>query len=194
MKKGILSISLLAFCSWAFFPAYGAEDFGIKAFSPNEFYVFVKVFSEMRGPLRSAILKDKKTDFKDADPLKYVEKVRGEKDVKKALSENNLTWEKFRDLMGNVLLGYYSIQQDKTKAAMLKQLASYGLIMEMGEIPEEYRPMINEVLQTDAGATLASAALEAIIEIPSGNIEIVRKNRKDLDRMFYTKYWIDQLK
>lgn len=174
--------------------AFGASDeFKIQQFTPNDFYVFVKVFSEMRGPLRVEILKDRKKNFEDVDPLAYVEKVKKEKDVRKMLKKNDLTWESFRTLMGNVLLGYFSIQPNKTKAGLLRQLASYGLLMEMDEIPEEYRPIVTEVLKTEEGSMLAGAMLEQIIEIPAQNVEIARKNQKQLDRLFYTKYWKDLL-
>jgi hypothetical protein len=180
---------------FAFSSAKAASDeFEIKPFTGNDFYTFVKVFSEMRGPLRAEILKDRKTDFEKADPLKYVEKVKGKRDVQKVLSDSHLTWEAFRSLMGNILLGYFSIQPDKTKAALLRQLASYGLLMEMDQIPEEYRPIVTDVLKTNEGSTLASAVLDTIIEIPSQNTSIVREHQKDLDRLFYTKYWIDLLK
>lgn len=194
MKKAF--IASLVFALFVVCPGISnaSNDFEIKQFSANEFYVFVKVFSEMRGPLRSEILKDRKTNFENADPLKYVNKVKDKKDVKKVLKDSNLTWDAFSSLMGNVLLGYFSVQSEKTKAAMLRQLASYGLFMEMEQIPQEYRPMVSEVIKTDAGSTLASAALEYVIEIPEENVRIVRDNKKDLDRMFYTKYWVDLLK
>jgi len=194
MKRAFLSMAVAAFILGSINTAWAKEDFDIEAFTANQFYVFVKVFSEMRGPLRTEIMKDRKTDFENADPLKYVEKVREARDVKKALKENNLTWEDFRELMGNVLLGYFSVQPDKTKAAMLRQLASYDLFLEMDQIPEEMRPLVRDVVKTEAGSALASAALEYVIQVPEGNIEIVRKNQKDLDRMFYTKYWINELK
>jgi len=195
MKKRLISLAFVLAAMLISSTVFASlSEFEIKPFTPNDFYVFVKVFSEMRGPLRSEILKDKKTDFENADPLKYVEKVKNEKDVKKVIKANNLTWDSFTGLMGNVLLGYFSIQSEKTRAAMIKQLASYGLAMKMDQIPEEYRPMVTEVLKTDAGATLASAALDFVIEIPPGNVKIARDNQKDLDRMFYTKYWKDLLK
>lgn len=194
MKKIFVCIAVAASMLLGMAAAQAKEDFDIEAFTPNQFYVFVKVFGEMRGPLRSEIMKDRKTDFENADPLKYVEKIRKDKGVKKSLKANSITWEDFRELMGNILLSYFSIQPEKTKAAVLRQLASYDLFLEMDQIPEEMRPLIQDVLKTEAGSTLASAALDMIIQIPEGNIEIVKKNQKDLDRMFYTKYWKDELK
>ncbi len=193
MKKTTLALAAVLFFGIVS-TAHAKEDFDIEAFSPNQFYTFVKVFGEMRGPLRSEIMKDKNTNFENADPLKYVEKVQNSKDVKKSLKENDIKWEDFRELMGNILLGYFSIQPDKTKAAMIKQLASYGLFLESDQIPPEYRELVTEVVKSDAGAALASMALETFVQIPEENIAIVKKNKKDLDRMFYTKYWIDELK
>jgi hypothetical protein len=193
MKK-IVFVLVAALLFGTITTAHAKENFGIEAFSPNQFYVFVKVFGEMRGPLRSEILKDRKTNFENADPLKYVEKVKGTRDVKKSLKDNDLQWEEFMGLMGNILLSYFSIQPDKTKSAMLKQLASYDLFLASDQIPPEYRELVTEVVKTDAGAALADMALETFMQIPEGNIEIVKKNKKDLDRMFYTKYWIDELK
>lgn len=173
---------------------YAESDyFTIKTFSPNDFYTFVKVFSEMRGPLRVEILNDKDTNFENADPLKYVEKVKNKRDVKKALKASDMTWDQFRELMGNVLLAYFSIQPQQTKIGLLRQLAGYGLLMEASQIPLEYRPLINEALKTDEGAALASMALEVVLQVPPENTAIVQKKQRDLDRMFYTKYWKDLL-
>ncbi len=170
------------------------DQFSIKPFSANDFYVFVKVFSEMRGPLRAEILKDRKTDFKNADPLKYVQKIKDTRDVRNVLKDNSLTWDQFVELWGNVMMGYFSIQPDKTKAALVRQIADYGLVMNMDEIPEEYRPAVQQVLKSDAGSALAAMALDAVVQIPEQNVSIVRENKKQLDRMFYTKYWINELK
>lgn len=185
----ILAISLLL----AHQVRADTEEFSIKQFSPNDFYTFTKVFSEMRGPLRSEILKDKNTNFENADPLKYVEKVKNDKSVRKALKASKISWIQFRELMGNILLAYFSIQPDKTKAALLRQLSEYGLLIDNSQIPEEYRPVVSEVLKTEEGSALAAAVLDVIIQIPPQNISIVRENRKQLDRHFYTKYWADQL-
>lgn len=197
-QEGFVKKITLIFAVVLFFgimsTAHAKEDFGIEAFSPNQFYVFVKVFSEMRGPLRSEIMKDKSTNFENADPLNYVEKVQNSRDVKKSLKENDIKWEDFRGLMGNILLSYFSVQPDKTKAAMLKQLASYGLFLESDQIPPEYRELVTEAVKSDAGAALAGMALETFIQIPEENIAIVKKNKKDLDRVFYTKYWINEPK
>jgi hypothetical protein len=170
------------------------EQFSIKPFSANDFYVFVKVFSEMRGPLRAEILKDRKTNFENADPLKYVEKVKDKRDVRNMLKDNDLTWDQFVELWGNVMLGYFSVQPNKTKAALIRQIADYGLVLKADEIPAEYRDLVNEVIKTEAGSTLAAAALEYVVQIPPQNVSIVKENQKQLDRMFYTKYWIDELK
>lgn len=170
-----------------------APNFSVRKVSPNEFATFTKVFGEMRGSLRSEILKDKKADFENADPLKYVMKVKDEKDVKKALKAAGLAWDQFEELMGNILLAYFGIQPQKTKAALIRQLADYGLFINMEEIPEEYRPLVTDALKTDAGSALAGAALEMVIQIPPENIALARDNEKQLDRFFYTKYWKDKL-
>lgn len=195
MKKKIVFCTLLlpVFFLFAYQAHADMEEFSIRQFSPNDFYTFTKVFSEMRGPLRSEILKDRKTDFENADPLKYVEKVKNDKSVRKALKASKISWMQFRELMGNILLAYFSIQPDKTKAALLRQLAEYGLSIENDQIPEEYRPVVKEVLQTEEGSALAAAVLDIIIQIPPQNISIVRENKKQLDRHFYTKYWINEL-
>lgn len=193
MKRSMSVVAALCFMFAAAVPAFASEDFDIEPFTPNDFYVFIKVFSEMRGPLRSEILKDKKTNFENADPLKYVEKVKDTRDVKKALKGSGIKWEDFRELMGNILLGYFSIQPESTKAGILKQLASYGLFLESDQIPPEFRPLVNDIVKTDAGAALASMALDTFIQIPEGNVAIVKENRKDLDRLFYTKYWAKEL-
>jgi hypothetical protein len=195
MKKIIIFFALIVsvFLLAAQQARGGMEEFSIKQFSPNDFYTFTKVFSEMRGPLRAEILKDKKTNFENADPLKYVEKVKNDRSVKKALKAGKISWAEFRELMGNILLAYYSIQPDKTKAALLRQLSEYGLSINNDQIPEEYRPAVKEVLQTEEGSALAAAVLDIIIQVPPQNISIVRENQKQLDRHFYTKYWINEL-
>ena len=171
----------------------GQTFFSIRKFSPNEFSVFQKVFAEMRGPLRTEIMKDKKTDFENADPLKYIIKIRDTKDVKKVLKKNDLSWEQFNDLMANVLMVYFSVQPNKTKAALVKQLADYGYFMSADQIPEEYRGMVSDALKTNEGSALAGAVFDMVVQIPPENIAIVRKNEKQLDRDFYTKHWRDSL-
>lgn len=169
------------------------EYFAIRLVTEAEIYTFVKVFSEMRGPLRQEILKDKKTDFRDADPLKYVSKVKKKDDVVKTLRENGISWGQFNELMGNVLLAYLSIQPEKTKTALIRQLAGYGLMMSNDQIPAEYRPVIEEVLKTDEGAAMAGMALEFVVQIPPGNVELAKKNSRTLDQLFYTRLWRDKL-
>lgn len=169
------------------------EDFKVRPFTGNEFYSFVEIFGEMRGPLRSQIMKDRKTDFEKADPLKYVMKVKDEKDVKKMLKKYDLTWDGFTDLFGNVLLAYFSIQPDVTKVALIKELAGYGLSMSEDQIPAEYRGVVQEVLKTNEGAAMANIALEYFLRVPEGNIAIAKENRITLDKMFYTRFWKDEI-
>jgi len=169
------------------------ESFRLRPFSANEFYSFVEVFSEMRGPLRVQILKDRKTDFADADPLKYVMKIKGEKDVKRMLGKHGLSWDGFTELMGNVLIAYMSVQPDKTKAAIMKQIADYGLEMSNDQIPPEYRDVVREFIRTDAGASMAVMALGFIVQIPEQNVEIVKGKKLTLDKMFYTRFWKDKI-
>lgn len=171
----------------------GVEQFSIRPVKDSEFYTFVKVFSEMRGPLRSEIMKDSKTNFESADPLKYVTKVKDDKDVVKILKDKSLSWDQFTELMGNILLGYFSIQPDKTKAALVRQLADYGLGISDAQIPAEYQQTIKEVLKTDEGAALAGMALEMIVQIPSENVTIAKKNKRTLDQLFYTRFWRDKI-
>ena len=170
-----------------------SPNFTIRKISPNEFDTFNVLFGEMRGPLRNEIMKDRKTDFENADPLTYLQKVKDDKSVKKALKKADLTWTQFEELTGNILFAYFSIQPNATKAALIRQLADYGLFMNADDIPEEVRPLVTEALKTDAGATLAGMALEMAIQIPPENIELARKNQKTLDRAFYTKFWKDKL-
>lgn len=194
MRKLILMAFVVLWMFGASQVHAATDSFEIAEFSGNDFYTFVKVFSEMRGPLRAQILKDSKTSFENADPLKYVEDVKSKRDVQKVLKDSSLTWESFRSLMGNVLLGYFSIQPQETKAGLLRQLSSYGLEMNKDQIPEEYRPVIEEVLKSKEGSALASIVLDAVVQIPPQNVSIVREHKKDLDRLFYTKYWSDLIK
>ncbi len=167
-----------------------AQSFQVRVVSWNEFYSFTKIFSEMRGPLRSKILEDKGTNFENADPLKYVEQVKDAKDVKKALSTANLSWSQFEELMGNIVLAYFSIQQQKTKVAIIKQMAGYGFIP---GVPEEYQPLVIELLKTDQVAQLAGMALEVALQIPQQNIDLVTAEKLNLDKFFYTKLWEDKI-
>lgn len=167
-----------------------SSSFEIRAYTANEFYSFTKIFSEIRGPLRNEILKDRKTDFENADPLKYVIKIKDSRDVKKALASKGITWEKFHDLMGNILLSYFSIQPHKTKSAIIRQMADYGFIP---GVPEEYQPMVSEILKSSAGSDLAGMAMEIAVQIPEENIALARKNESQLNQFFYTKYWKDKL-
>lgn len=193
MKALLTLITIGVILSFASFSHAQSTYFNIRPISDSEFYTFVKVFSEMRGPLRSEILKDKETNFESADPLKYVAKVKDDKDVKKVLKERNLNWDQFSELMGNILLGYFSIQPEKTKASLLRQLASYGLMMSNEQIPAEYRQLVTDVLKTDEGAALAGMALETFLKIPPENIELARKNKRQLDQLFYTRFWKDKI-
>jgi hypothetical protein len=170
------------------------DAFDLASFTANEFGTFVKVFGEMRGPLRAAILKDRKTDFENVDPLKYVEKVKDKRDVRDALSNAGLTWGGFTKLWGNVMLAYFSLQPSATKAALVRQIADYGLSMNVEGLPDDLKPLIAQVLKTEAGSTLAAAALEYALEIPPQNIAIAKEHQRDLDRMFYTKYWRDEIR
>lgn len=169
------------------------DSFKLRAITPNEFQKFIEVFGEMRGPLRTQILKDKDTNFESADPLLYIQKVKEEKDVKKILKKRNLDWNAFEALMGNVLLGYFSVQEERTKVALIKQLASYGLLLQSDDIPQEYQAMIQQALKTDAGASIAAMALETLIQIPPENISLAKQNKLTLDKMFYTRFWKDKL-
>ncbi len=187
----VLALSVGVVASDAGIP--GLESFRLRPFSGNEFYSFVEVFSEMRGPLRVQILKDRKTNFADADPLKYVMKIKGEKDVKRMLKKHGLSWDGFTELMGNVLIAYMSVQPDKTKAAIVKKIADYGLTMSDDQIPPEYRDVVREFIKTDSGASMAAMALEFIVQIPEQNVEIVKGQKLTLDKMFYTRFWKDNI-
>lgn len=192
MKKYFICL----FALLIFLPRFSFADIGqfsIKPVSKSDFYKFVKVFSEMRGPLRMEILKDSKADFENADPLNYVEKVKDNKDVVDTLKKNDLTWDSFTELMGNVLLAYFSIQPDKTKAGLLRQLSGYGLMMSDSAIPPEYRQVVTDVLKTDQGSAMAGMVLDAILVIPPENGELAKDNKRKLDQLFYTKFWKDKL-
>lgn len=189
LKYGLM-IAVLLFSSAAFAQF---EYFRIRSVTEPEFYKFIKVFSEMRGPLRQEILKDKNANFEEADPLEYVSKVKDEKDVKKALKDNDLTWDQFNEIMGNILLGYFSIQPNKTKAALVRQLAGYDMMVSMDQVPEEYRDVVKEVAKTEEGSQMAAMVLELVIQIPEENVGLAKKNSRKLDQMFYTRFWRDKL-
>lgn len=187
----VAMLQALAGAASAAIPA--GADFNIRAYSANEFQHFVEVFSEMRGPLRSQILKDRKTDFESADPLAYVQKLKGEKDVQKMLEKHKLSWDAFQELMGNVVLAYFSVQPERTKASLIRQLAGYGLFLNMEQVPPEYRETVTEVLKTEQGSTLAALAMDMVVQIPEQNVAIVRQNQRTLDGMFYTRFWREAL-
>jgi hypothetical protein len=195
MKKTFLLILIIIsiFASPAISALTDLTSFNVRPFTSKEFFTFLKVFGEMRGPLRVQILKDRKTNFEDADPLKYLGKIRSKKKVKKALKKSDLTWDQFMELTGNVLLAYYSVQPDETKIAIIKRLADYGLTLSDDQIPPEFQPLIHEFIKTDAGAALAGMALEMFLQIPPENIVIVERNKLTLDKQFYTRFWKDKL-
>ncbi len=192
MKKLIivLIVSIIALPTIA---GAGFDTFKIRPITKKEFSKFIKVFSEMRGPLRVQIMKDRKTNFQEADPLAYVNKVKDEPDVKKALKKNKLSWDGFTEIMANILLGYFSIQPQQTKAGLIRQLSTYNLMMANDQIPAQYQPMIQEVIKTDEGAALAGMALEMFIQIPPQNVAIAKKNKRTLDQLFYTNFWKDKI-
>jgi hypothetical protein len=165
----------------------------VRPITGNEFNSFVEIFGEMRGPLRSQIMKDRKQNFEDADPLKYVMRISDEKDVQKALKKHGMDWSDFTDLFGNVLLAYFSIQSETTKVGLIKELASYGLAMSEEQIPAEYRDLVGAVLKTDEGAVMANMALEYFLHVPEGNVAIMEAHKITLDKMFYTRFWKDEV-
>lgn len=169
------------------------SSFAITPFDENQFTKFVKVFSDMRGPLRSEILKDHKTDFKDADPLKYVAKVKDDPKVQSTLKDNNLTWDQFTSLMGNILLAYLSNQPQTTKAAILQKMSGYGLGLADDQIPENYRSQIKALIASPEGAALASFVLDQVVQVPAQNLAIVKVKNRTLDQLFYTRLWRGKL-
>lgn len=196
MKRAIvISVIMLMVSSigWAQIEGMKLESFKIRPITGNEFYSFIEIFGEMRGPLRSQILKDRKKDFENVDPLKYVMKLKGEKDVKKMLKKYDMDWAGFTDLFGNVMLAYFSIQPQVTKVALIKELADYGLSMSEDQIPREYRDLVKGILKTDDGAALANIALEYFLNIPEQNVTIVKEHKLTLDKMFYTRFWKDKI-
>jgi hypothetical protein len=193
MKKIFLLIFVIIITSSSASALSDLTSFTVRPFTSKEFFTFLKVFGKMRGPLRVQILKDRKTNFEDADPLKYLNQIRNEKKVKKVLKKSDLTWEQFMELTGNVLLAYYSVQPDETKIAIIKRLADYGLTLSDDQIPPEYQPLIHEFVKTDAGAALANMALEMFLQIPPENTAIIERNKLTLDKQFYTKFWKNKL-
>ena len=73
--SAVACLTAFAFSSYAQLPS---PNFSIRKVSANEFDDFNVIFGEMRGPLRSEIMKDRKDDFENADPLKYLQKVKDE--------------------------------------------------------------------------------------------------------------------
>ena len=169
------------------------QPFTIEAFDENQFYQFVKVFSSMRGPLRSQILKDRKDDFKNADPLKYVTKIKDEPKVQAMLKDNNLTWNQFTMLMGNILIAYLNVQPKSTKLATMQRLADYGLGVSGDEIVNTHLEVLKTMPITPEGVALAGLLLDQIVKIPEQNINIVRKKSRTLDQLFYTRFWRGKL-
>ncbi len=194
MIKKLLLLMVMVFIFAPCSPAHAQlESFNVRTFTANEFYIFIKVFSEMRGPLRKEILKDRKTNFEEADPLKYIMKVKGDKDVTKMLKKHDLAWNAFTELAGNVILAYFSIQPQRTKASLIRQMADYGLTMSDDQIPPEYKELVSQVIKTDEGAAMAAMALEFVLQIPDQNVTIVKKDQLTLDKMFYTRFWSKKL-
>jgi len=189
----LLSIVLVSQAAYAQVAGMDLQSFKIRPITGNEFYSFVEIFGEMRGPLRSEILKDRKKDFEDVDPLKYVMKLNGDKDVKKMLKKYDMDWAGFTDLFGNVILAYFSIQPEVTKVALVKELADYGLSMSEDQIPSEYRELVRDILKTDQGAALANIALDYFLNVPEQNVKIVKEHKLTLDKMFYTRFWKDKI-
>jgi hypothetical protein len=193
LKKIFYVFAIVTLCASNAHAVMDMNSFNVRPITSKEFFDFLEVFGSMRGPLRVEILKDRKTDFENADPLKYLQKIKGEKKVKKALKKNDLTWDQFMDLTGNILLAYYTIQPDETKVAIIRRLADYGLELDDAQIPPEYRDMIREVIKTDAGAMMASVALDMFLQVPQENIDIVKRNKLTLDKQFYTRFWKDKI-
>lgn len=169
------------------------STFSIQPFDENQFTTFVHVFSDMRGPLRSEILKDHKEDFKNADPLKYVTKIKDNPKVQQSLKENDITWDQFTGLMGNIVLAYLNSQPQATKSAILQRLTDYGLGLSDDQIPAEYRTQIKTLITSPQGAALTSMILEHVMQIPTQNTAIVVAKSRTLDQLFYTRFWRGKL-
>lgn len=188
MKKLLFIIVVLLIPTLAF-----AESFTIKTLTKNDFSKFVKVFSEMRGPIRTEILKDSKGDFKNVDPLAYLSKVKSDKDVLSALKKNDLNWDSFMDLTGNILLSYFAIQPNETKAALIRRLSGYGMTLSTDQIPAEYRGVVESILKTKEGSELAGMILDTVIQIPKENLKLAKNKKRTLDQLFYTNFWKDKI-
>lgn len=190
--KSIL-VAVIAVCVSVAVHAQSLSSFAIAPFDENQFTTFVHVFSDMRGPLRSEILKDHKTDFKNADPLKYVTKIKDNPKVQQSLKNNNITWDQFVGLMGNIVLAYLNSQPQNTKVAIIQKLGDYDLSLADDQIPPEYREQIKSLLTSKEGASLASFVLEQVIQIPTQNTAIVIAKSRTLDQLFYTRFWRGKL-
>lgn len=173
--------------------AQSMSSFTIQPFDENQFTKFVKVFSDMRGPLRSEILKDHKDDFKTADPLKYVAKVRDNPRVQSTLKDNDLSWDQFAALMGNILLAYLNNQPQNTKAAILQKMSGYGLGLADDQIPEQFRDQVKALIASPEGAALAGLVLDQVVQVPAQNTAIVKSKNRTLDQLFYTRLWRGKL-
>jgi hypothetical protein len=190
--KHVLLIALLLLTAGAGW-TQDLSTFSIQPFDENQFYTFVKVFSDMRGPLRSEILKDHKDDFKNADPLKYVTKVKDDAQVQSTLKANSLTWDQFTGLMGNIVLAYLNTQPQATKTVLIQKLADYGLGLSDTQIPAQYRDQIKSLFTSPEGAALAGLVLDQVMQIPEQNTSIVKKKSRTLDQLFYTRFWRGKL-
>ena len=109
------------------------------------------------------------------------------------LKKHGLDWDQFTELMGNVVLAYFSIQPEKTKAGLVRQLADYGLAMNEEQIPEQFRETVRDFIKTDEGAALAAMALDFFLQVPEQNVALVKENKRTLDAAFYTKFWKDKI-
>ncbi len=167
-------------------------SFALRPISENDYALFVKVFGEMRGPLRAQIIKDR-GDLKTADALAYLMRIKNDRGVRTALKESKITWAPFIGLTGNIVIAYMSIQPQATKAEMLRRLSSYGMTLATTSVPPEYQKSIEQALASDQGAAIANMALEFAIQIPPENIALAKRHEKDLDRFFYTKHWRNAL-
>lgn len=193
IRKFSMIVLLLTCTVMASLHAQEMPSFSIQPFDENQFTKFVTVFSDMRGPLRSEILKDHKDDFKTADPLKYVAKVKDNPRVQSTLKDNNLTWDQFAALMGNILLAYLNNQPQNTKAAILQKMSGYGLGLADDQIPEQFRDQVKALVASPEGAALAGLVLDQVVQIPAQNTAIVKSKNRTLDQLFYTRLWRGKL-
>lgn len=165
----------------------------VRPITEDEYYKFVKIFSEIRGPIRREILKERKDDYKNADPLEYISKVQNDGDVQKVIKANDLNWEQFNELMGNLLLGYFCVQQGQTKAAILRKILNEVMSTPNNNISQKQLDVVKNLLSTDEGAAIATTVLEKFLKVPVENIAIAQKNQRQLDQLFYTNFWEDKL-